>query len=64
MSPKTRTQKPTKSTGKASNRFTAEERAAMRERAREVKRQREEADGESDVLAKVVGTREPAGATA
>ena len=38
-------------TGKASKGFTAEERAAMRERAREVKAGK--ADGESAVLAKI-----------
>ena len=45
----------TKSTrkGKASSGFTAEERAAMRERAREVKAQGEKANGERDLLAKI-----------
>ena len=38
-----------KTAGKASKRFTAEERAAMRERAKELK----SASGESDVLAKI-----------
>jgi uncharacterized protein YdhG (YjbR/CyaY superfamily) len=33
--------------------FTAEERAAMRERARELKAASEQADGEKDVLAKI-----------
>ena len=33
--------------------FTAEERAAMRERARELKAAERKADGESDVLAKI-----------
>jgi uncharacterized protein YdhG (YjbR/CyaY superfamily) len=41
----------TKKRTKASNGFTAEEKAAMRERAREVKSGK--ADGESDVLAKI-----------
>ena len=41
------------STGKASKGFTAEERAAMRERAKELKAARGKADGESDVLAKI-----------
>jgi uncharacterized protein YdhG (YjbR/CyaY superfamily) len=41
----------TKKRTKASNGFTAEEKAAMRERAREVKSRK--ADGESDVLAKI-----------
>jgi uncharacterized protein YdhG (YjbR/CyaY superfamily) len=34
-------------------RFTAEERAAMRERAKELKAERGRADGEADVLAKI-----------
>jgi uncharacterized protein YdhG (YjbR/CyaY superfamily) len=38
---------------RASKRFTDEERAAMRERAREVKAAARGADGESDVLAKI-----------
>jgi uncharacterized protein YdhG (YjbR/CyaY superfamily) len=41
-------------TGKASERFTDEERAAMRERARETRRGRTgKQDGEQDVLAKI-----------
>jgi uncharacterized protein YdhG (YjbR/CyaY superfamily) len=54
------TQKSTKSstaTGKKSNGFTAEERAAMKERARELKaearRKKSREDGERDVLAKI-----------
>jgi uncharacterized protein YdhG (YjbR/CyaY superfamily) len=43
MSPKKETQKG----------FTAEERAAMKERARELKAEKSKADGESDVLAKI-----------
>jgi uncharacterized protein YdhG (YjbR/CyaY superfamily) len=45
----------TKNTTKdrASSGFTAEERAAMRERAREIKAQGEKADGERDLLAKI-----------
>jgi uncharacterized protein YdhG (YjbR/CyaY superfamily) len=39
--------------GKASKGFTAEERAAMRERARELKAAASEAEGEKDVLAKI-----------
>src|SRR4029079_5662377 len=39
---------PKKDTG-----FTAEERAAMRERAKELKAEASKADGESDVLAKI-----------
>jgi uncharacterized protein YdhG (YjbR/CyaY superfamily) len=38
---------------KASKGFTAEERAAMRERARELKAEKDRVDGESDVLAKI-----------
>ena len=38
---------------KASKAFTAEERAAMKERAREVKAAAGKADGEKDVLAKI-----------
>jgi uncharacterized protein YdhG (YjbR/CyaY superfamily) len=62
MSPKKATQKSAKSTtasGKKSKGFTAEERAAMRERARELKAdarrgpRADKADGESDVLAKI-----------
>jgi uncharacterized protein YdhG (YjbR/CyaY superfamily) len=48
------TQKSAKSaTGSASERFTDEERAAMRERAKELKAAAGEAEGESDVLAKI-----------
>ena len=50
MSPKKDTQK---SAGKKSGGFTAEERAAMKERARELKAEANKADGESDVLAKI-----------
>jgi uncharacterized protein YdhG (YjbR/CyaY superfamily) len=54
MSPRKPTQKSAKRTaGKASNGFTAEERAAMRERVRELKAEGSKADGESDVLAKI-----------
>ena len=42
-----------RTTGKASKGFTDEERAAMRERARELKAAAGKADGESDVLAKI-----------
>ncbi|HEX8229311.1 MAG TPA: DUF1801 domain-containing protein [Chloroflexia bacterium] len=40
-------------TGKKSKGFTAEERAAMKERARELKAEAEKADGESAVLEKI-----------
>jgi uncharacterized protein YdhG (YjbR/CyaY superfamily) len=47
-------QSATSTTGKASKGFTAEERAAMKERAKELKGARGgKADGESDVLAKI-----------
>jgi hypothetical protein len=50
------TQKSTKGTagnGNAVTGFTTEERAAMKERARELKAEAEKADGESAVLAKI-----------
>jgi uncharacterized protein YdhG (YjbR/CyaY superfamily) len=57
MSPTKDTKKPAKRTAakaKRSNGFTDEERAAMKERAQELKRSRGgKADGESDVLAKI-----------
>jgi len=56
MSPKKGTQKSTKSrtaSNKKSSGFTDEERAAMKERARELKRGAGKADGEGDVLAKI-----------
>ena len=60
MSVKKATQKSTKSTtatGKKSKGFTDEERAAMKERAKELKAEerasRNRADGESDLLAKI-----------
>jgi hypothetical protein len=58
MSAKKATQKSTKSTtasGKASKGFTDEERAAMKERAQELKK----AEGESAVLAKIAEMSEP-----
>jgi uncharacterized protein YdhG (YjbR/CyaY superfamily) len=56
------TQKPAKSTtaeNKTSGRFTAEERAAMKERAQELKAAALKADGESEVLAKIAEMTEP-----
>ena len=55
MSAKKATQKPAKGTetAKASKGFTAEERAAMKERAQELKAEARKADGESTLLAKV-----------
>ena len=60
---KTGTQQSAKrTTGKASKGFTDEERAAMRERAQELKAagpRAAKADGESDVLAKIAEMPEP-----
>ena len=42
-----------KSLRKSAGGFTAEERAAMKERARELKAEKNKADGESDLLAKI-----------
>jgi uncharacterized protein YdhG (YjbR/CyaY superfamily) len=56
MSAKKATQKSGKSTtasGKRSKGFTDEERAAMKERAQELKAEARKADGESDLLAKI-----------
>ena len=62
MSAKKATQKSAKSTtatGKTSKGFTDEERAAMKERARELKADAEKADGESEVLAKIAEMPQP-----
>jgi uncharacterized protein YdhG (YjbR/CyaY superfamily) len=60
MSAKKTTQKSAKRTaGKASKGFTAEERAAMRERAKELKAAAGKAEGESDVLAKIAEMPKP-----
>ena len=66
MSPKKDTQKSAKSTtaiNKKVKGFTDEERAAMKERARELKAEaranKNKADGESDVLAKIAEMPEP-----
>ena len=48
-----------RTTGKASKGFTDEERAAMRERAQELKAAGAKADGESDVLAKIAEMPKP-----
>jgi hypothetical protein len=54
MSPKKVTEKPAKSAAaKTSTGWTDEERAAMRERAREMKAEASSAAGESDLLAKI-----------
>ena len=68
MSPKRETQKSAKSATATNNKskgFTDEERAAMKERTQELKaearraRHADEADGESDVLAKIAEMPEP-----
>jgi uncharacterized protein YdhG (YjbR/CyaY superfamily) len=62
MSPKKSTQKPARRTtapGKTSKGFTDEERAAMKERARELKAEANKADGESAVLAKIAEMQGP-----
>jgi uncharacterized protein YdhG (YjbR/CyaY superfamily) len=70
MSPKKDTQKSAKRTAaisKKSNGFTDEERAAMKERAQELKadarrgprKKKDKADGEGDVLAKIAAMQEP-----
>ena len=51
--------KSTTATGKPSKGFTAEERAAMKERAKELKAEAEKADGESALLAKIAEMPEP-----
>jgi uncharacterized protein YdhG (YjbR/CyaY superfamily) len=51
--------KPTKKDTQKSKGFTAEERAAMRERAQELKAAKNKADGESDLLAKIAEMPEP-----
>jgi uncharacterized protein YdhG (YjbR/CyaY superfamily) len=62
MSPKKDTQKSAQSTTaieKNSKGFTDEERAAMKERAQELKAEAKKADGESAVLAKIAEMQEP-----
>ena len=62
MSPKKAAQKstrPTPASSKAAKGFTAEEKAAMKERARELKAEAEKADGESTLLAKIAEMPEP-----
>jgi uncharacterized protein YdhG (YjbR/CyaY superfamily) len=62
MSAKKATRKSAKSTtatNKKSKRFTDEERAAMKERARELKAEADKADGESAVLAKIAEMPRP-----
>ena len=62
MNAKKATQKPAKSktaAGKKSTGFTAEERAAMKERAQELKAAAKGADGTKQVLAKIAAMPEP-----
>jgi uncharacterized protein YdhG (YjbR/CyaY superfamily) len=61
MSAKKATQKPAKrtATNTKSKGFTAEERAAMKERAQELKAEAAKADGESALLAKVAEMKGP-----
>jgi uncharacterized protein YdhG (YjbR/CyaY superfamily) len=59
MAEKKSEKKSAKSTTKASGRFTDEERAAMKERARELKASGDKADGEAQVLAKIAEMPEP-----
>jgi uncharacterized protein YdhG (YjbR/CyaY superfamily) len=54
-----RSAKRTTATGKTSKGFTAEERAAMKERAQELKAEARRADGENAVLAKIAEMAEP-----
>jgi uncharacterized protein YdhG (YjbR/CyaY superfamily) len=54
-----RSAKSTTASGKKSKGFTAEERAAMKERAQELKAAADKADGESAVLAKIAEMPEP-----
>ena len=51
--------KSTTATGKTSGRFSAEERAAMKERAQELKAEARRADGEKALLAKIAEMPEP-----
>lgn len=49
----------TNTTNKQSKGFSAEEKAAMKERSRELKAAKNRADGESDVLAKIAAMQKP-----
>ena len=51
--------KRTSATGKTSKGFTDEEKAAMRERARELKAEAAKADGETELLAAIAKMQEP-----
>jgi uncharacterized protein YdhG (YjbR/CyaY superfamily) len=54
------TKSATKTNAKPSKGFTAEEKAAMRERARELKAEASKADGEKELLAAIAKMEEPA----
>jgi uncharacterized protein YdhG (YjbR/CyaY superfamily) len=56
---KPKSAKRTSTTGKASQGFSAEEKAAMRERARELKAEAAKADGETELLAAIAKMQEP-----
>jgi uncharacterized protein YdhG (YjbR/CyaY superfamily) len=55
----TQSARSTAASGKTSKRFTDEERAAMRERVRELKAEAAHADGELEVLAAIAKMQEP-----
>ena len=59
MSPKKATKKDAPARAKKPAGFTADERAAMKERARELKAEAEKADGENELLAKIAEMPEP-----
>ena len=59
MSTSQTAKKSTTTTGKKAKAFSAEERAAMKERAKEMKAEAEKADGESAVLAAIAAMQEP-----
>ncbi len=59
MSAKKATQRSAKGATTKSKGFTAEEKEAMKERARELKAERGKAEGESDVLAKIAEMPKP-----
>ena len=56
---KPKSAKRTSANGKASQGFSAEEKAAMRERVRELKAEVAKADGETEVLAAIAKMKEP-----
>jgi uncharacterized protein YdhG (YjbR/CyaY superfamily) len=56
---KPKSAKRTSTTGNASQGFSAEEKAAMRERARELKAEAAKADGETELLAAIAKMQEP-----